>query len=314
MTDVKGAKKIAHPWAPDTLLAKAQRYAEEMRYYSPEDWQFGLLSTFVLEFLARAVLASVNPVLLAELSDWNNIYYAIGGAPKAQKFIPRSLDIASVIKRLGELLPEFTPEEAGFSAQHINRRNEELHTGGTPFDGANPTWLGPFYHTCKILLGSLGKKLSAILEEGELKTAEAIITAYRDESSKAVMKTVAAHKTVWEGLSDEDKKKASLQATGWATRQKGHRVKCPSCENDALLTGNAISQPEQKIEEDLIVETQKFLPAKFECVACQLKISGLSQLSACQLGAPYKSTTTYNAADFYADQYAAGFADDNNEY
>ena len=59
---------------------------------------------------------------------------------------------------------------------------------------------------------------------------------------------------------------------------------------------------------------QRVLPAKFECVACQLKISGLSQLSACGLGAPYKSTTTYNAADFYADQYAAGFEDDNNEY
>jgi hypothetical protein len=89
MTNLKGATKIVHPWCSDALLAKAQRYAEEMQSYSPEDWQFGLSSTFVLEFLGRATLANISPVLLAEPSDWNNIYYAVGGAPKASKFNPR---------------------------------------------------------------------------------------------------------------------------------------------------------------------------------------------------------------------------------
>jgi hypothetical protein len=46
-----------------------------------------------------------------------------------------------------------------------------------------------------------------------------------------------------------------------------------------------------------------------------LKIAGLSQLTACGLGVPFKSTSTYDAADYFApdDQYA-GFDDDNNEY
>jgi hypothetical protein len=42
MTNLKDATKIVHPWSSDALLAKAQRYAEEMRSYSPGDWQFGL--------------------------------------------------------------------------------------------------------------------------------------------------------------------------------------------------------------------------------------------------------------------------------
>jgi len=185
---------------------------------------------------------------------------------------------------------------------------------GTPFDGANSAWLGPFYQTCEILLRSLRKELTSLLGCDEAKTAAAIIAAFRDESAKSVMKTIAAHKTVWGDSSEADRGKASSHASVWATRQKGHRVKCPSCRSEALLTGSAISEAEQRIEEDLIVETQRFLPAKFECVACKLKIAGLSQLSACGLGTPYKSTSTYNAADFYADQYAAGFEDDNNEY
>jgi hypothetical protein len=314
MTDTKGAAKIVHPWSSDALLAKAQRYAEEMQSYSPDDWQFGLTSTFVLEFLSRAALANVSPALLAESANWNNVYFAIGGAPKAAKFIPRSVDIGSVVTRLREIIPEFTPEQEGFAAQHVNRRNEELHTGGAPFDSANPAWLGPFYHICAVLLKTLGKTLPDLLGKDEAKTAQEIIEAHRDESAKAVMKTIAAHKTVWEANSEAERRRAAHQASDWATRQKGHRVKCPSCGNDALLGGSAISEAEQKIEEDLIVETQKFLPAKFECIACKLKISGLSQLSASGLGAPYKSISTYNAADFYADQYAAGFEDDNNEY
>src|SRR5207249_2028786 len=129
-------------------------------------------------------------------------------------------------------------------------------------------WLGPFYQTCESLLKFLGEEMSALVGPDEAKTVSAIVAAFRDESAKAVGKTIAAHRTVWEESSDEDRDKASRQASAWATRQKGHRVKCPSCGNDALLTGNPISEPQLKIEEDLIVETQQYLPARFECVAC----------------------------------------------
>jgi hypothetical protein len=69
------------------------------------------------------------------------------------------------------------------------------------------------------------------------------------------------------------------------------------------------------IDDDLVVETQLYLPAKFECVACHLKIAGLSQLGACGLGNPYKATSTYDWGEYFEayDQYA-GFEDDNNEY
>ena len=79
--------------------------------------------------------------------------------------------------------------------------------------------------------------------------------------------------------------------------------------------GTAISAPVKRLEDDLIIEVQDHLPTKFECVACNLKIAGLSQLAACGLGATYKSTSTYDAADYYApeDRYEE-FEDDNNEY
>ena len=152
----------------------------------------------------------------------------------------------------------------------------------------------------------MNESLQLLFGDNEAKVAEKLIAASKDESAKTVMKSIAAHKTVWESKDAKEHAKLTSQASTWATRQTGHRVVCPACANDALVTGAPISAPLRKLDGDLIVETQEYLPAKFECVACQLKISGLSQLSACSLGSTFKATLTYDAADYYApqDQYA----------
>jgi hypothetical protein len=313
------AEKTVHPWSKDALLSKAQRYAEKMLTYSRDDWHFGLLSTFVLEFLGRAALAKVSPTLLAESKDWNNLYFSLGFNPTAKKFLPRSINVTTVFARLKEILPTFTPELEGFAAQHINRRNEELHAGSTPFDGLKTTWLATYYQACSILLASMGESLQLLFGANEEKVAKKLIAASKDESAKAVKKSIAARKTMWESKDTEARAKLTSQASTWATRQAGHKVICPACGNDALVTGTPISAPLRKLnDDDLIVETQEYLPAKFECVACQLKISGLSQLNACDLGSTFKVTSTYDAADYYAplDEYQdeyMGYEDDNNE-
>jgi hypothetical protein len=309
------AAKIQHPWSSSALLAKAQRYAQEMASYASDDWHFGVNSTFVLEFLARAALAHVSPTLLADGKDWTHLYFALGHAPKVIKYIPHSINTKAVLLRLSDILPEFTPEQVGFAQQHISRRNEELHSGGTPFDSVKPTWLAPFYLTCKILLVFLGEDLAVLFGTDAAKVAEALIEASLDQSAKTVMKAVAAHKASWSAKAAQDRKKSARQASLWATRQAGHRVKCPACENDALVSGPPVSEAIRKLKDDLIIEIQEHLPANFECIACLLKISGLSQLNALDLSTPYKSTSTFSAAEFYAldDQYA-GFDDDNNEY
>ncbi len=307
--------KVAHPWSSEALLAKAIRYAQEMQPLSREDWRFGLTSAFVLEFLARSVLAETRPVLLADSKDWNNIYFALDKQPRATKFIPKSLDASSVLTRLREIIPEFTTELEGFAAQHINRRNEELHAGSIPFEGLPTTWLAPFYRTCQVLLESISLDLEYLFGKEEAGLAEKLIAAWRDESAKAVQKSIAAHKTIWDAKESSEQKKLIQKAAAWSTRHHGHRVTCPACATEALVIGTAAAAPVKRLKDDLIVEVQDHLPTKFECIACGLKIAGLSQLTACGLGATYKSTSTYDAADYYApeDQYEE-FEDDNNEY
>jgi len=57
-------------WSVDGLLSKAKLFASKMESHSPDEWEFGLWSTLVLELVARAALAHVSPVLLADARNW----------------------------------------------------------------------------------------------------------------------------------------------------------------------------------------------------------------------------------------------------
>lgn len=307
--------QLQHIWAHESLLAKAQRFAEEMLRHPKDDWRFALWSTLVLELLGRAALSKINPALLAEPKEWNNIYFSLGFTPKTPKFIPKSIDISSVFKRLADINIKFTRDLSGFAIQHMTKRNEEIHSGGSLFDSQKSSkWLPIYYETCSILMESLDENLDLLIGEREAAYASTIITAYKDESAKIVLKSIETHKKSWEMGSDADREKLSSQSTLWATRRGGHIVTCPACGSDALVTGTPIAEPLQKTEDNLMTETQQYNPSQFECIACKLKIASFSQLLACGLGDTYKATFTYNLEDYYSpsDEYS-GYEDDNNE-
>ena len=99
-----GPTQVPGGWSKDALLAKGQLYVEQMQAFAHDDWRFVLWSTLALELLARATLAHISPTLLADPKDWNNTLHALGMAPKAAKFVPRSVDISQVIVRLQEIV------------------------------------------------------------------------------------------------------------------------------------------------------------------------------------------------------------------
>ena len=292
-----------HDWSKEALLNKAQLYAEEMLSFSHDDWQFALWSSLSLELLARAAQSAFSPILAADLQNWNNLLYALDIEPKAANFRAKSVDISRVLERLQELIPEFTPELEGFCKGHIDRRNEELHSGGTPFvTGSNNRWLPTYYRACAVLLESMGDSLERFLGTTEATLARKLIAAALDESAQSIRREVNAHQVVWGNNTEDEKERLTIQSSAWATRQTGHRVSCPACSCNAIVSGSAIAPPLQSIDGDSITETQEYLPSKFECVACRLKIFGLPQLNAVSLGNPYKATFTYDINDSYSPE------------
>lgn len=58
-------------WSADALYKKAVRYAEKMHACASDSWEHALWSGLCLELLARAALANISPVLLADAQRWS---------------------------------------------------------------------------------------------------------------------------------------------------------------------------------------------------------------------------------------------------
>lgn len=281
-----------------------------------DEWEYALWTSLALELLARAALSNISPILLAENErTWSHLYNALGFDPIEGRYSPRSVAISEVLKRLSAILPDFLKEHEAFGVEHTGRRNAELHSGERSFDGIkSSSWQPRYYETCQVLLKSMGAELEDFVSKDEAKVARELIEAAADESAKAVLGDVSAHKKVWEGKSDDERTTLSSQALLWATRQTGHRVHCPSCKNISLVFGEPVSSPSQTLEDDMVVEKTEYLPNRFECVACQLKISGYSRLNAVELGERFVNTVHYDAAEYFApdDDYHL-YEEDYNE-
>lgn len=307
---------IPTTWDPNALYNKAQRYVQHMSVHDSDEWEYALWSSLALEFLARAALANVSPVLLAEADkSWSSLYHALGFTPTEEKYTPKSITVGEVFKRLTSILQDFTKEHESFGILHTGRRNSELHSGEAAFEGIKVSvWQPRFYQTCKILLASMGMNLRDFVGKDEAKAAHKLIAAAADDSAKAVKGEVEAHRKVWLAKEEKERAKLSTQAEAWATRHAGHRVECPACPSIGLVVGEPVTAPVQRLNDGEIIETQEYLPSQFECVACGLKVAGLSRLAVIGLGDRYKKTQVYDAAEYYApDDDYMGYEDDNNE-
>lgn len=275
-----------------------------------DDWQFCLWSTFALELLARAALAKISPILLAAPAKnddpGKNALFGAGIIPPGS-FKPKSLDISSVFNLLAAANIGLSAEQAKIGISHMNRRNAELHSGSSEMAAAtNKTWLAEYFEVTEVLLQHLGKKIGDYLGPDSAKAAAEIVKAAKDQTAKAVLGDVAAHKAAWAGEANKPAKLAF--AATWASRTEGHRAPCPSCGTTGLLKGDPSGPASKELKGDQITEKQPYLPATFECVACGLKIGGLAKLVVCDLGTPYTKTTKYSVLDEF------GPVDDEPDY
>jgi hypothetical protein len=292
------AKLKQHEWSEEALFNKALIYVGEMQRHTATDWRFGFWSSLSLELIARAALAHISPTLLANRTNWRNIYHALGHEPTVKQFTPVSATTREVFSILEELLPNFTSELLNFCASHCFRRNAELHSGEDVFKGLGTAeWLPKYYASCQIMLQSMGKTLDDLFDDP--KTANEMIASMADTAAKAVAKDIEEHKEIWAQVQPEQQKAAVAQARAWATRRAGHRTNCPACGSPALIHGSNQGAVTTDIREDVIVQRQTMLPSSFECIACGLKISGLSKLSACGLGNAFTSISRMSPADFF---------------
>jgi hypothetical protein len=143
----------------------------------------------------------------------------------------------------------------------------------------------------------MGKGLEDAFSDPKL--AADIIASLQDKAAKSVEKDIQASRQLWEAKGADEREALKEQAVAWAARYAGHRTACPACGNPALLRGSGQGSVTTEIGQDIVVQKQTMLPSAFECVACGLKIAGLSKLSACGLGDAFVATSRLSPAEFF---------------
>ena len=288
----------AHPWSVDALLAKARLCSERMHLAEANGSDHALWSAVTLELLARAALASISPVLLADERNWRNISYALGKSVTAKKFSPVSIGIKEVLSRLAEFDARTTQEIQNFCALHFDKRNGELHSGELSFLGyGSSSWLPRFYQAAEVFLLSTGQTIDEFFPDP--KNVRELVESLGDQAAASVREEVDAYKKVWTKKGADERALSAKQAAVWATRQSGHRVTCPACSSPALIHGTPTGPVQTQVDDDEIEQRQTCIPSSFECIACGLRISGFSKLAACQLGNAFTTTTRSAPSEFF---------------
>jgi hypothetical protein len=157
-----------------------------------------------------------------------------------------------------------------------------------------------YYASCKVLLESMSSSLNNLFENS--KPAEKLAASLKDTAAKAVEKEIKECREKWQAKGAEEREASVTQATSWASRHTGHRTKCPACNSPSLVHGSSHGSVTTDVAEDEFVQKQTMLPSSFECIACNLRIAGISKLSACGLGDAFTATSKFSVAEFFGLQ------------
>ncbi|SFI13961.1 hypothetical protein [Halpernia frigidisoli] len=289
-------------WTYEKLWLKAKVYISKALSEDRESEMFPFFSAIALEFIARATLAKVHPVLLADPREGENILYVFG-FQKKPLYIPISVPTKTVLERCEVIVPNFTENEKTFCKEITIKRNEELHSGNLGFDNF-PTkiWLSKYYKTLKILLEFQEKTLLDFLGSDEADAAEEMIAEREANLEKTIKDRISRHKKSFKALSIEiqTEKISNSERDKWfGSRVYRKDEICPSCGNNGILTGKLISISEGKASDSDITQNLNILPTYFICLCCDLQLTNHQELDSIELGGQYKIEEIFDPREYF---------------
>jgi hypothetical protein len=288
-------------WPYESLWAKSVLYYSRAFDTSRDTDLFAFWCALGLEILARASLAYVNPALLASTNDSQGatLMRVLGLQTKDMAAKLKSIDISEVFRRCEILIPNFLSEERSFCTTFLEMRNEELHTGGLPFEMAEKKWLPPFLRASICLLGFQERALINLIGYSEAKDAQNMLDALAVNNEKEIKKLIHTHRELWRSKIDEEKTRLRLVAQTHSTPDRGHVVSCPACSSSALVSGQKMSEQEPSLVDGMLVFRENILPTVFECAACGLRMEGYSRLAAAGFANTYTRKLYSDPLDWF---------------
>lgn len=286
-------------WHRDDLFNKGTVFlgrALEVERHSP---LYPFWATLALEQFCRAVLANVHSALLADPQDGESLLYVFGLAPAG-----RSIPFKTVVSRCQRIMPTLSKADADFALSLMERRNAELHTGESSFEGLDPgMWENRLFRLLQQLHTQLGESLEDSVGVEHAKVVKAIISADRDAVEGEVKKRVSICKSHFELKSADEIRALRDAASNLMTNAIHRRVPCPACGSSALIQGENQLTKQPVLKDDVLVVETICLPIDLTCACCELHLEGNAQLVAAGCGGTFPSVEEYDALEHYGQQY-----------
>jgi hypothetical protein len=289
-------------WERDPLWVKAKLFLGRAFEQDAEDPLYGLWCSLGLELLARAAVASVSPLLLADPDPaQRSLLHALGHGSTNTK--PKSVTAVQVIDLCSTLFGDFNKDDLKSCRALIDRRNAELHSAEAAFETyPSKQWLPGFYRVCAILTKALGESLESLLGAEQAMIATEVLRETRQVVQQRVLGSIAAYKRVFNEKTDDERREASQSAakeTAKLVYERHHKVTCPACDSDAVVEGATYGPETPSVEVGEIVVRQSVSPRRFSCSACGLKLTGFAELDAADLGGTYTRRKKFTPEDYY---------------
>jgi len=289
-------------WERDDLLAKARLYIERACEEDRASALFAFWCALSLELLARAALAHVHPVLLADPQKGENILHALGYHTENPKSIPAK----TVYLRCQAVVPRFTQRENEFCLSLTYLRNGELHTGEAAFEDLHTSqWLARFYRTCAMLLEHQSLALADLLPADEIDAALTMLAGDEEAVKAEVLEAMGRARSSFGELDANEQgallDEAELQATEIRSHD-GVTGRCPSCSGTGVVEGERVSVSETRLQEEMLHWETVILPTLFSCLVCTLRLSGYERLEAAGLGGQYTIEHWADPVEHYGEQ------------
>lgn len=306
-------------WTHDLLWNKSKINAYTAHNQDKNTYLFPLWCSIALETLSRATLAFVHPALLADPTKGSNILYVFGYYNEKEP--AKSIPMKTVLERLTKIIESFTNKEYEICMNFMERRNRELHSGGSAFeDFPTKIWLADFYKICNILITFQEKKMNDWISEEDSIIALEMIKNDHNKIKVLVKKLIKEHKDNFYRKSKEEQKELREVADKsrifgiYATKVYSSHIICPSCKSKAVISGQIAKTNEPTLDGDEIVRQVSILPTEFICKSCELKLSGYDYLQAAELGGYIIQEERFDAMEYYdfdpADYYEPDYGND----
>ena len=265
-------------WSEDDLWSKGKLYIRRALDADRNGALYPFWMTLALEFIARAALSKVHPVLNADLRSEKNVYFGLGLDTSGT---PKTIPIHAVFGRCVEFVEGFETSHKAFCDFLGLQRNAEVHTGGLPFENLRlQEWVEKYYDIVEILCRHLGHDLEELLGCQEARAARELLQASAAGLESSVRSAIAAHKKVFHDKPKTERTLLRDQARirTYAKAGLSAAVDCPACSSSNLVKGRAIRTSMPYYDEGTLLEDTICQSESYSCHACGLGLPTLSHI------------------------------------